>query len=186
MSGFYSRNELEKMKFKTLGDNVLISRKASLYRTNEMEIGSNVRIEDFCVLNGNIKIGNNVMICVFCLLDGNAGIVIEDNVTMAARVVIHSGTDDYSGKSLFGCFAPQEARKYRVGATVVIKKHVIIGDGSVIMPGIVISEGTAIGAMSFVKEPTQEWSIFAGIPAKKIKDRKKDVVELYTQYFEKK
>lgn len=96
MSGFYSRSELEKMNFKILGDNVLISRKASLYHTEEMEIGSNVRIEDFCVLNGQIKIGNNVMICVFCLLDGNSKIVIEDNVTMAARVAIHSGTD-YNG-----------------------------------------------------------------------------------------
>ena len=182
MSGFYSRSELEKMNFKILGDNVLISRKASLYHTEEMEIGSNVRIEDFCVLNGQIKIGNNVMICVFCLLDGNSKIVIEDNVTMAARVAIHSGTDDYSGRSLFGCFAPAEARKYRVGAKVTIKKHVIIGDGTVIMPGVTIREGTSIGAMSFVKETTQEWSIYAEVPAKKIKDKSKEVLELYAKY----
>lgn len=88
MSGFYSKEELEAMHFKSLGKNVSISRKASLYHTEEMEIGNNVRIEDFCVLNGNITIGNNVMICVFCLLDGNCGIVIEDNVTIAARVSI--------------------------------------------------------------------------------------------------
>ena len=87
MSGFYSKEELEAMHFKSLGKNVSISRKASLYHTEEMEIGNNVRIEDFCVLNGNITIGNNVMICVFCLLDGNCGIVIEDNVTIAARVI---------------------------------------------------------------------------------------------------
>lgn len=116
MSGFYSKEELEAMHFKSLGKNVSISRKASLYHTEEMEIGNNVRIEDFCVLNGNITIGNNVMICVFCLLDGNCGIVIEDNVTIAARVSIHSGTDDYSGRSLFGCFAPMEYRIYRVSA----------------------------------------------------------------------
>lgn len=66
MSGFYSKEELEAMHFKSLGKNVSISRKASLYHTEEMEIGNNVRIEDFCVLNGNITIGNNVMICVFC------------------------------------------------------------------------------------------------------------------------
>ena len=33
---------------------------------------------------------------------------------------------------------------------VTIKRHVLIGDGAVIMPGVVISEGTSIGAMSFV------------------------------------
>lgn len=52
MSGFYSKEELEAMHFKSLGKNVSISRKASLYHTEEMEIGNNVRIEDFCVLNG--------------------------------------------------------------------------------------------------------------------------------------
>ncbi len=179
MDGFYSKKELQDMKFKAIGENVLISRKASLYHTEQMEIGSNVRIEDYCVLNGHIKLGNNVMICVFCLLDGNAGIVIEDNVTMAARVVIHSGTDDYSGKSLVGCFAPIEHRKYRIAKQVVLKKHTIIGDGSVIMPGVILEEGTAVGALSFVKENTQEWCIYVGIPAKKLKKRHKDMLELY-------
>lgn len=181
MSGFYSKEELEAMHFKSLGKNVSISRKASLYHTEEMEIGNNVRIEDFCVLNGNITIGNNVMICVFCLLDRNCGIVIEDNVTIAARVSIHSGTDDYSGRSLFGCFAPMEYRIYRYAEQVTIKRHVLIGDGAVIMPGVVISEGTSIGAMSFVKDDTEEWSVCAGVPAKKIKNRYRDVARLYEQ-----
>lgn len=161
MSGFYSKEELEAMHFKSLGKNVSISRKASLYHTEEMEIGNNVRIEDFCVLNGNITIGNNV--------------------TIAARVSIHSGTDDYSGRSLFGCFAPMEYRIYRYAEQVTIKRHVLIGDGAVIMPGVVISEGTSIGAMSFVKDDTEEWSVCAGVPAKKIKNRYRDVARLYEQ-----
>lgn len=181
MSGFYSKQELDELGFKSVGENVFISKKASLYHCEQMTIGNNVRIEDFCVLNGKITIGDNVMICVFCLLDGNAGIVIEDNVTLAARVSVHSGSDDYSGKSLFGCFAPKIKRIYRKAECVVIKKHTILGDGATVLPGVTLSEGTAVGAKALVKESTDEWGIYVGVPAKRKKDRFRDVLKLYEE-----
>ena len=47
-----------------------------------------------------------------------------------------------------------------------------------VLPGIIVEEGTAIGSMSLVKKNTNAWSIYAGIPAKKIKDRYTDLLEL--------
>ncbi len=179
MSGFFTIQELAEMGFASIGTNVKISRKASLYKVQNMNIGNNVRIEDYCVLNGDITLGDNVMICVYCLLDGNSGIEINDNVTMAARCSIHSGSDDYSGKSLFGCFAPRHLRKYRIGKKVVIKKHCLLGDSTIILPGTTLNEGTAVGANSLIKEDTEEWSIYAGSPAKKIKSRSRDILVMY-------
>ncbi|WP_069469907.1 acyltransferase [Candidatus Marithrix sp. Canyon 246] len=45
----------------------------------------------------------------------------------------------------------------------------IVGAGSVIMPGVIVDEGTSIGAMSLVRKKTEPWSIYIGNPAKKIK-----------------
>ena len=56
---------------------------------------------------------------------------------------------------------------------LVIGKHSIVGAGSIIMPGASLAEGSSIGANSLVIKPTKAWSIFAGSPAKKIKDRQK-------------
>jgi galactoside O-acetyltransferase len=72
--GFYSKNELVEIGFKSIGDNVLISNRCSIYNPKNIELGNNVRIDDFCVIsagNGGIKLGNNVHIAIFCSLMGN-------------------------------------------------------------------------------------------------------------------
>ena len=46
------------------------------------------------------------------------------------------------------------------------------------MPNIKIKEGTAVGAMSFVNKDLEQWSIYAGIPCKKIKERNKNIIAL--------
>jgi galactoside O-acetyltransferase len=47
-SSFYTPEELKKLKFKAIGKDVLISRCARIYDMKSIEIGSNVRIDDFC------------------------------------------------------------------------------------------------------------------------------------------
>ena len=59
----YSQDELFAFGFKSIGKNVLISRKASIYGADKIEIGNNVRIDDFCVLSSGddgFLIGNNI------------------------------------------------------------------------------------------------------------------------------
>ena len=68
MSSFYSNEELESLGFKKIGQNALISRKASIYGASSIEIGNDVRIDDFCFLSGNIKLGNNIHISAYSAL----------------------------------------------------------------------------------------------------------------------
>ncbi len=49
--GFYTRKELERIGFKSIGENVLISDKTSIYSPQNISIGNNVRIDDYCVLS---------------------------------------------------------------------------------------------------------------------------------------
>lgn len=52
------------------------------------------------------------------------------------------------------------------------------------MPGVTIDEGCSIGAMSLIIKSTQPWGIYLGIPAKKIKDRKQDLLFLEKKFLE--
>lgn len=175
---FYDSWELDFLCFKALGDNVLISRKASIYGADNIEIGSNVRIDDFCLLSGKIKIGDFVHIGAYAsLCGGEAGITLEDYVSVSRKVEILAASDDYSGTAMTNPTIPNEYRNVQ-GAEVVLKKHAIIGVGSVVMPGVTLGEGSAVGALSFVKNDTDNWSINTGIPARFIKERKKDLLEL--------
>ena len=76
MNSFYSPEELKTLGLKEYGENVLISRKASIYGAGNISLGSNVRIDDFCLLSGKISLGNYVHIAVGSMLfAGSEGIV---------------------------------------------------------------------------------------------------------------
>lgn len=54
----------------------------------------------------------------------------------------------------------------------------IIGANSIIFPNVIVGEGTAVGAMSMVKESLDDWYIYAGVPVRKVKPRQKKMLEL--------
>jgi galactoside O-acetyltransferase len=67
---------------------------------------------------------------------------------------------------------PQKYTNVKKGA-IYIGRHVIIGTGSVVFPGTRIEDGCSIGAMSLVTKSTEPYTIYVGVPAKKIKLEKK-------------
>ena len=183
---FYTESELKDIGFKSIGQNVLISRKASFYGVEKIEIGDNVRIDDFCFLSGNIKLGNYIHISVGCILCGSVnGILMEDFSGLSTRVIIHVDSDDYSGNSLTNPMIDMEFKNVKSGA-VKIRKHVIIGSNSVVLPNVEIGEGSSVGAMSMVTSSIKPWTINVGIPAKRIKERSKELLILEKKFLQKK
>jgi acetyltransferase-like isoleucine patch superfamily enzyme len=181
---FYEKKELHKFNFKTLGDNVLISKSAALYKTEQMSISSNSRIDDFCALSGEISIGENVHITVHCSITASlSSIVIEDFVGIAANCHIFSSMDDFLGIGLTNPTIPIEFRNVSHGP-VKISKHSIIGVGSVIFPNVTVGEGCAIGSMSLVNKSIDPWGVYVGIPVSRIKDRSKNLLEKEKQFIE--
>jgi acetyltransferase-like isoleucine patch superfamily enzyme len=179
---FYTAEELRKMNFKHLGKNVKISNKASIYNHELISIDDNSRIDDFCVLSGNIRIGRNVHIAVFCnLAGGEKGIVMEDFSGLAYSVNVFTQSDDYTGLSLTNPTVPDKF-KIETKKEILIKRHVIVGAGSMIFPGVILEEGCSIGAMTMVTKSTEPWKIYSGIPAKPIKNRKKNLLEYEEEY----
>lgn len=181
---YLTEEQLKNMNFKYLGKNIKISDKASIYNCDEIEIGDNSRIDDFCVISGKIKIGRNVHITPQCLIaGGEKGIVIDDFVALAYQVKVFTQSDDYTGKSMTNSTVPKKYKK-EIKKEIRIGKHVIIGAGSTIFPGVEIKEGCSTGAMSLVIKSTEPWGVYVGIPAKRIKDRKQDLLELEKKYLE--
>ena len=179
---YYSLEQLECLGFKALGQNVKVSDKASLYNLESIEIGDNSRIDDFCVISGKVKIGCNVHVAPFCLVaGGEQGIVMEDFSGLAYGVQVFSQSDDYSGNTLTNPTVPATFKNEKKAA-VHIGRHVIVGAGSMIFPGVKIAEGCSIGAMTLVNKSTIEWGIYLGNPARRIKERKKDLLALEEMY----
>jgi galactoside O-acetyltransferase len=173
--GFLNNKQLEDLGIK-FGSNVSISDKCSIYAPS-ITIGNNVRIDDFCILSGSINLGNNIHIGAYCGLYGKYGIVMEDYTGLSPRCTIFSGSDDFSGEFMISPMNPPEFT-HVIGAPVYLKKFVQIGAGSIIMPGIVMNEGSAVGAISFVRKSIPEWEIWAGNPIWFVKERKKGIIEL--------
>jgi galactoside O-acetyltransferase len=175
-TSFLNKDEICNIGLKEFGENVLISRYARFYAPELISIGNNVRIDDFCILSGNILLGSFIHISAFCALYGEKGIEIEDYAGLSARCTIYSSVDDFSGNYLIGPMVDDQKRNV-IGGKVLIRKWAQIGASCVIMPNITIGEGTAVGAISFINRSLDEWTIFAGCPVSKIKNRNKIIKE---------
>jgi acetyltransferase-like isoleucine patch superfamily enzyme len=182
-TSFYSSEELRHLGFKQLGRNVRISAKASLYSPERMEIGDNVRIDDFCILSGSLRLGNYIHIGAYSALFGAEPITLENYTGLSSRVSIYTVSEDYLGEGMTNPTIPDEFRHPTVGP-VRLCEHVIIGAGSVILPGVTIGEGTAVGALSMVMGSLQAWKVARGVPAKPIMDRRQDLIKKYQRDLE--
>lgn len=178
--GFLTRQQIEDMGFAETGDNVRLSDKASYYNCKNIVIGNNVRIDDYCVISagmGGIELGSNIHVAAFCLMVGEGKITLHDFSGLSSRVSIYSSSDDYSGASLTNPTVSSEFTDVK-SADVSIGRHVIVGAGSVLLPGIILHQGVAIGALSLVSKSCKEFGIYSGVPVKRIKERKRDVLAL--------
>lgn len=182
MNSFYDDDELKSIGFKTVGCNVKISRKCSIYGSQNISIGNNVRIDDFCILSGKIQLGNNIHVAAYsALYGGTDGIVIEDFANLSSRVTVYSVSDDYSGETMTNPTIPEKYKNVQ-SAPVYIGRHSIIGSNAVVLPGVSVSEGSSFGSFSFINHDSEPWSINVGIPFKKIKDRSKNLLQLEKEY----
>lgn len=176
--GILSREQIEKLGFAYVGRNVRLSYKASYYGCARTSIGDGSRIDDFCVLSageGGISIGRYVHIAVGVTLIGRASIRVDDFCGLSGRVAVYSSSDDYSGSAMVGPTIPEQFTKVR-HAPVHLEKHVIVGAGSVVLPGVVLHEGAAVGALSTVTKTCEPFSIYLGAPAKLLKRRRRDLL----------
>ena len=158
---FLTKDQIQSLNFKTVGDNVRISEHASFYGASSIEIGNNVRIDDFCILSaggGGIHISDYIHIAAYSSLIGDSRITLGDFSNLSSRVSIYSNTDDFSGAALTNPTIPSGFTNV-ISNPVNIGKHCIIGAGSVVLPGVILETGVAVGALSLVNKNCSEYGI---------------------------
>jgi len=182
--GYLSQSALEELNFKSLGRGVKISDKASIYDAEQMDIGDFSRVDDFCILSGKVSLGRYCHVTPMCLVaGGQPGVELKDFCTLAYGVKIFAQSDDYSGETMVNSLVPRKYKREHF-ASVLLERQVIVGTNSVILPGVTIAEGGAIGAMTLVAKSTEPWGIYVGSPAKWLKARKKDLNELESRFLQ--
>ncbi len=175
MTSFCSEEELKALGLKACGRNVLVSRHARLYGASSISLGDNVRIDDFCILSGNITIGSHVHLSAGVKLYGAMGIRLHDHTGISAESTVYSAMDDFSGEYLIG--PVHEATQTHVtGGEVVLERFSQVGAHCVVFPRLTIGEGSVVGAMGLVKNSLPPWGIYVGQPARFLKERKKDLL----------
>lgn len=176
MSSFYTEDELSKLGLRSYGKDVKLSRYARLYSPEKISIGDNVRIDDFCILSGNIKLGSNIHISAYVAMYGSLGIELEDYTGISPRSTIFSAMDDFGGEYLIGPIHDNKNTNV-TGGKVILKRFSQIGAHCVIFPNITIGEGSVVGACSLVNKCLDNWGIYWGVPALRHKERKSDLLE---------
>lgn len=176
-TSFYTSDELYNLGFQSIGSQVHISRKTSLYCTEKMIIGDNVRIDDFCILSGEIVLGSNIHISAYSALYGSMGIELESNTGISPRCTLFSAMDDFCGDYLIGPIHSQRFTRV-IGSRILLKQYSQIGAGCTVFPGVVFEEGSVSGAMSLLNKSLPAWTISAGIPAKVIAERSRNLLTL--------
>lgn len=173
-------------RLKKCGKNVIIGKTARIRYPELVEVGDNVIIDDFTYISTQLIISSNVHIASGCKLIGGkeTKIKMHEFSTLAPNVILAAGSDDYLG----GIATPMIPKQFKgnvVIGEIEIGKHSIVGANSVILPNVIFKEGSALGALSLAKNNLEEWCLYAGIPAIKIKARnKKNIINLEKKYYE--
>lgn len=177
LNSFYSETELAQLGLRRCGQHVKISRLASIYHPECVSVGDDSRIDDFCILTGDVSIGRHVHIGAYTALYGAQGIALESFSSLSARVTVYSESDDYVfGLGLTNPTVPPDFRRLIDRGPVRIARHAMVGCGTVILPGTTIGMGTTVGALSLVRGETLEWSVYRGVPATRQALRRKTTI----------
>lgn len=167
---FLDNTQVAALGLASVGADVLIDEDARIMAAERVQIGSHVRIDAFAVLSAGadgIVIGDHVHVAAHCLVTGAARIELGDFAGISGRVSIYSSSDDFAGESMTGPTVPADLRSVD-NRPVRVGRHVIVGAGAVILPGITIHDGSAVAALSVVREDVPPATIVGGIPAHQI------------------
>lgn len=158
------------------GGSISIGRGTTIHPSVALSAGGGRIVigEGCCILKGailsayggSIVLGKNVSVNPYSILYGHGGTVVGDDVRIAAHVVIIPAEHVFEDKKM--CIHNQGIK----AEGIKIGKDVWIASGVKILDGSEVSDGCVIGANAVVKGKTEPYCIYAGVPARKIKERK--------------
>ena len=170
-------------KLGSVGSDVRIHRIVEIRNPSMISIGSHVAIDFGFFITTGASIGDYIHIGphVSAIGGANAFLELESLCSVAAGVRFICLGDEHLGNGIVGALIPKKYQDHRIGGKIVVEKFAALGTNAVVMPGLVVREGSVVGANSLLRESTEPWTIYAGSPAKPIGKRPKDIISGYAK-----
>lgn len=179
MTGWLSLKKLREMGVTILGNNIKVSDMCRIYNPSNLILHDNIRIDDFTIISakGKVEIFNYVHVASHCLLSCSTNIILNNYTAIASGSKLFGSNDDYGGKFMTNPTVPIKYTNVKSG-DIVFEDHCIVGSNTIILPNVILKEGTSVGSNSFIHKTTEPWSIYIGTPVKKLKDRNRNCLLL--------
>lgn len=168
-------NQAYDLGLRSVGEDVTIWPNAKIIGAEDISIGDSVILDDFVFIMATspMSIGSFVHIAGAVSIVGGGEFTIGDFSGISGGTRVYTGNDDYLGGSLTGPTVPPPFRT-AIRSFVHIGRHAIIGANTVILPGVEIPDGAAVGALSLVNRSLEPWTVYVGSPARPIRERPKE------------
>lgn len=171
--GFVVRYCFYKHYLASCGYHVNISVGCHMRDRRNIAVGNNTNLGIFTQLyasgkgNESILIGDNVTLNYNVMVNADSGgsITIGNHCIIGPNVVLRTSNHEYSNRHI-----PIREQGHRPG-TIVLKDDVWIGANVSVIGNVVIGRGAIVGAGSVVNKDVGDFTIVAGVPARKIRDR---------------
>jgi acetyltransferase-like isoleucine patch superfamily enzyme len=174
------------------GRNVVFGQNVVLRHPHKIHIGSNVVIDDNCLLdakgqaNGGIRIHDGVFVgrnTILSCKDGdielgdganlgfNCEVFSASRVTIGKRVLMAAYSYVIGGDHDFSDPSKPVLEQTRTSSGVTIGDGVWMGAGAKILDGVSIGDQAVIGAGAVVRESVPASSVAVGVPARVVSSR---------------
>lgn len=167
-----AKERASRLGLKAVGRDVCIFPLAKIVKPEVVSIGNHVIIDDYVLLMGGKEttLGSYIHIASFTSITGGGVLYAADFTTISSGCRVLTGTDDFRGEAMTGPTVPEEYRKL-TRTFVRLERHSILGANVVVLPGVTVGEGAAVGAGSLLVADVEPWTINVGVPAKPMKKR---------------
>lgn len=143
-------------------------------KDDHISIGEGSRIDGFVKLEGGIamRIGRFVHVASLAHLGvGGGTTIIGDYAAVASGGKIISGSNQIDSPSM-SAVAPADLQSIKASVTT-LEPYACVLTNAVVLPGVTLHEGAVLAAGSVATRDLPPWEIWAGVPARKIADRKR-------------
>lgn len=166
-----------------VGEDVFIDSNTKFTRPALVKIGNHVAIDWQFFCTTQLEVGDYVHISPFVSVIGGAQskLTVGNFCFISAGARIICGSDLMQGQGLIGPVVPDQYKDQLDLRPVVIKDFAGMATNSIVMPGVTLAEGSVLGANSFLKTSTEPWTIYAGSPARPVKQRSPDKMKHYAR-----
>ena len=161
------------------GDGSYVDMHAIIRRPQLVKVGNCTNVDHGVYCTTAMELGDYVHIAPYCtIIGGEKGMFRMGHFSTlgAGSRIICASEDHTAGNGLVGPTIPEEFHERTFYAPVQFEPLAVVTTNCVILPGVTIGMGCVIGACALVRESTEPWGVYVGIPARKVKERPRERV----------